>query len=254
MCRWKRKLITEKQKTMAMVCPLACCHRELSSAKEELLEKYEAILPDKYKQSLHLISLKGIEQDASWALKGIEEDARSAVSFDEDKKWLWLDHKNRTCFRVFAKGLRLSWGSSTNYWTFSEVEFGPDAKIAVAELKRICGFEVWGTMKDLQMLTPTTTYEVFLELKMKQEARGWQGPVRCYFATPFTAEMITSSIDFDTQFPKDNQWKTLRLGKFTVPENPSILEDDMIIFVLRHYSARWKTGLVIRSLTIRAVD
>ncbi|GAB4830173.1 hypothetical protein Ancab_019815 [Ancistrocladus abbreviatus] len=164
-----------------------------------------------------------------------------------------LDHKKRTCFRVFAKGLRLSWGSSTNYWTFPEVEFGPDAKIAVAELKRICGFEVWGTMNNLQMLTRATTYEVLLELKMKQEASWWQPPVGCYFAAPFTA-MTRNSIDFDTQFPKDNEWKTLGLGMFTVSENPSFVDDDMIIFALRHDSARWKTGLVIRCLTIRAVD
>ncbi|GAB4830224.1 hypothetical protein Ancab_019866 [Ancistrocladus abbreviatus] len=215
---------------------------ESSSENKELRDTYKAILKEKFKPSRRLISLQGIEKGAS-----------PAVSFDEDKKWLWLDREGRPCFRVLAKDFGIIWGSSIQYWRFSEEQFGKNAKIEVAVLKRVCWFSVSGTMEDLQMLKAKTTYEALLELKMTKEARGWQDPVGCYFEAP-SIEKTSNTVNFNTKFRKDNRWKTLELGKFTVPENTSSLENDKIRFQLLQTSGYWKTGLVIRCLTIRAVD
>ncbi|GAB4830180.1 hypothetical protein Ancab_019822 [Ancistrocladus abbreviatus] len=154
---------------------------------------------------------------------------------------------------VLAEGLKFSWGSSSDYWQYRKKEFSKGEEITVAELRRICWFEVWGIMDNLRMLTPNTEYEVSLELKMKKEAYGWQDPVQCYFVTPFS-ELKIDNKNFDTEILKDNEWKRMILGNFTVPSNPTIDEDDMIIFLLRQNEGRWKSGLVVRSLIIRAVD
>ncbi|GAB4830175.1 hypothetical protein Ancab_019817 [Ancistrocladus abbreviatus] len=219
----------------------ALCNTFSSSADQQLLENYKKIL--KTNQLGRLISL----EDA-------EEDAQHAVFFDDDKKLLWHDNKDRPCFRVLAEGLKFSWGSSSDYWQYPKKDFGTKGEsITVAELRRICWFEVWGIMDNLQMLRTDTKCEVSLELKMKQEAYGWQVPVQCYFVTPFSDLKIDNK-NFDTEIPKDNEWNRMILGNFTVPSHPTIDEDDMIIFLLRQNEGRWKSGLVVRSLIIRAVD
>ncbi|CAK9154654.1 unnamed protein product [Ilex paraguariensis] len=67
----------------------------------------------------------------------------------------------KKCYMIPARGLLIVWGDTPQYWRFSEV----------AELLNVCWLDIGGKMQT-QMLSPKTTYVVYLVFELAERNYG----------------------------------------------------------------------------------
>ncbi|KAF8011363.1 hypothetical protein BT93_J1843 [Corymbia citriodora subsp. variegata] len=161
----------------------------------------------------------------------------------------WVDKDlNKSCLMVLAKGLHIVWGDSSEYWTWREEEescYSVNKKVHIADLVNVCWLEINGKCKTI-MLSPRTTYEVTVAIKMSNESQGWQAPVNLSLSLPNGSKQVRSErLD---RLEKE-KWIPISIGKFET--TPKTIGE--ISFSLMQTEKDWKSGLSIKGLVFTAI-
>ncbi|KAF8011358.1 hypothetical protein BT93_J1838 [Corymbia citriodora subsp. variegata] len=175
------------------------------------------------------------------------KDGKDQVQPYTHKYWVDKD-LNKSCLMVLAKGLKIVWGENSEYWTWREEEescYSVNKKVHVADLVNVCWLEINGKCKTI-MLSPRTTYEVTVAIKMSNESQGWQAPVNLSLSLPNGSKQVrTERLD---RLEKE-KWIPISIGKFET--TPKTIGE--ISFSLMQTEKDWKSGLSIKGLVFTAI-
>ncbi|KAK0591814.1 hypothetical protein LWI29_008647 [Acer saccharum] len=88
------------------------------------------------------------------------------VLINEGKLSFWLDKPTgKKCYMISARELSIIWVDNPLYWTWISL---PEGRFPiVAELNRVCWFEINGTI-NTSLMSPVTTYVAYLVFKRTQ--------------------------------------------------------------------------------------
>ncbi|KAK9267216.1 hypothetical protein L1049_009636 [Liquidambar formosana] len=181
------------------------------------------------------------------SMNKLYEKLHAGVFLNQKRKKYWVERKtNNNCFMVFARDLLITWAEDNRYWHwFGLKDTRSDEFIDVAELYNVCWLEVHGKF-EIAKLSPGIMYEVVFVVMLKDQASGWEVPINLRLSLP----------DGNIQEHKESlmekprgQWMEILAGEFkTLPEKAGEME-----FSLFEYEGgKWKRGLVIKGVVIRA--
>ncbi|KAJ4702556.1 Phloem protein 2-like protein [Melia azedarach] len=145
--------------------------------------------------------------------------------------------------QLFARDFQIAWGDDKRYWKW--INFPNEA--SVAELIEVCFFDA-RTKFDTSILHPGTKYEVSFLIVVKENAEGWQHPVKLGFVIPNVIEEEREE-DFSKLGPK-NQKIEIPVGKFIAPCQAGQME----IYMSGTESLIWKKGIVFMGAMIRSTN
>ncbi|CAK9173804.1 unnamed protein product [Ilex paraguariensis] len=150
----------------------------------------------------------------------------SPILLDEGKLSFVLNKcSGKKCYMLRAIELSIVWGGSSEYWKWTSL---PESRFSVvAELLGVTWLDIGGKMKT-QMLSPKTTYAVYLVFKLAKNNRGLEVPVKA--SVRFVAEIQDRAENSDDtvylKLAKDRQpngrfpqkrgdgWMEIELGQF----------------------------------------
>ncbi|KAL3720769.1 hypothetical protein ACJRO7_005559 [Eucalyptus globulus] len=125
-----------------------------------------------------------------------------------------------------------------NCWIYSGNE-----KMHVAELRRICWLEINGKCNTI-MLSPWTTYEVKILVKIRERSRGWDAPVNLSLALPDGNKQERME---RLEGLEKEKWHRISIGQFeTTPKTVG-----KISFSLKQTDGNWKTKLCVKAIVLR---
>ncbi|KAF6987259.1 hypothetical protein CFC21_004917 [Triticum aestivum] len=160
----------------------------------------------------------------------------------------WVDEKGNSCFMLLPRGLSIAWAENPSYWAWlppppGEGSAGDAAGEEVAELKNVWSLEVHGKL-ELSQLTPGATYEVALEVMLKQGCAGWQVPVDLQLELPGArAQERKESLEKKAR----GQWLPLKVGDVEVEKGQ---QGGELVVSMSQDGGHWKSGLVVRGIRI----
>lgn len=116
--------------------------------------------------------------------------------------------------------------------------------IKVAKLLGVAWLDIFGYLEQCY-LNPDVTYEVSFELKLEKGAYGWNEPVE---AGVMSADGVTQkgSVYLLQQIMERGKWLPIKVGE--VKSHPG--RTGNVSVFLRQGLSHWKTGLLIRGITI----
>ncbi|XP_048139877.1 uncharacterized protein PHLOEM PROTEIN 2-LIKE A4-like isoform X2 [Rhodamnia argentea] len=158
----------------------------------------------------------------------------------------WV-HKelNKNCWMVLAKALSISWGDDSRYWQWPEEEepcYPDKEEVHVAELIKVCCLEIKGEFNTIR-LSPWTTYEVKILVKMRPKSSGWEHPVNLNLALPDgTKQGRTENLGI----LEKEKWFPISIGKFeTTPKTIGKMS-----FSLAQTDGNRKKGLCVKAIRL----
>ncbi|KAJ4702557.1 Phloem protein 2-like protein [Melia azedarach] len=131
--------------------------------------------------------------------------------------------------QLFARDFQIAWGDDKRYWKWINL------------------YDKW-TKFDTSILHPGTKYEVSFLIVVKENAEGWQHPVKLGFVIPNVIEEEREE-DFSKLGPK-NQKIEIPVGKFIAPCQAGQME----IYMSGTESLIWKKGIVFMGAMIRSTN
>ncbi|XP_039158698.1 uncharacterized protein PHLOEM PROTEIN 2-LIKE A4 [Eucalyptus grandis] len=156
----------------------------------------------------------------------------------------WVDKKlNKNRWMFLAKELI---PSDDEHWQWIEEEepcYSGNEKMHIAELRRICWLEINGKCNTI-MLSPWTTYEVEILVKMRERSRGWDAPVNLSLALPDGNKQERME---RLEGLEKEKWHAISIGQFeTTPKTVG-----KISFSLKQTDGNWKTKLCVKAIVLR---
>ncbi|XP_048139594.1 uncharacterized protein PHLOEM PROTEIN 2-LIKE A4-like [Rhodamnia argentea] len=161
----------------------------------------------------------------------------------------WV-HKelNKNCLMVLASALSITWGNDGWYWNWPERQescYSGNIDLPIAKLEAVDWLEIKGTCKTV-MLSPRTTYEVAIVVRMIRLSFGWQDPVNLALALPDgNKQGSTARLDELEQ----DEWTELKIGKFEL--TPKTVGE--ISFSLWEHGEHLKGGLFIKGVVFKPI-
>ncbi|KAJ4702549.1 Phloem protein 2-like protein [Melia azedarach] len=129
--------------------------------------------------------------------------------------------------KLFARDLTIIWGDDKRYWNWIKVK---DPR----------------TNFNTSILQPGTKYEVSFVIMKKENAEGWEHPVKLGFAIP---NVIEEEHDEDISKLKPvNEWLEIPVGQFTASSQAGHME----IYLKGSEGLIWKKGIVLNGIIFRA--
>ncbi|KAF8011367.1 hypothetical protein BT93_J1847 [Corymbia citriodora subsp. variegata] len=184
--------------------------------------------------------------------KNGEDQGKAKVGEDQGLSYThkyWVHEKlNKNCWMVLAKVLTITWGPESHYWTWTEEKEScyhrEENKVPIAELKRVCWLEITGKCTTI-MLSPSTTYEVAVFVKMRSRSNGWEVPVNLSLTLPDGNKQ--GRMERLDRLEKE-KWLKISIGKFvTTPQTVG-----EISFSLTQTDGRWKSGLCVKGVVFES--
>ncbi|XP_058182235.1 F-box protein PP2-B11-like [Rhododendron vialii] len=187
-----------------------------------------------------------------------------AVLLDQGRASLTIDEDEKRCYMIGARGLKIGNGKFQAHWTWAP---HPCTRVLeVAELVSVwwLGFRLrnFRAKMNLEMLSPSTTYVVYLVFKIARDSRGLSGPATAAIRTWESAvktkgprcTVFFMNGDHETEeyhAPQERSdgWMEIRLGEFFVNrENYRVL---CLKFKLVEDKDIEKKGLIIQGIEFR---
>ncbi|XP_044469657.1 protein PHLOEM PROTEIN 2-LIKE A1-like [Mangifera indica] len=152
---------------------------------------------------------------------------------------------NINSFVLFARDLSITWGSDERYWKWTYEKETSGAYVEVAELLKVCWFEVKGKF-DTKKLTPGTFYRLAFLVKFNEDASGWENLVNLKLDLP-NGTQIQRKENFKNK-PK-NKWIEILVAEFRVQENEK--QGEMEFSMTETSDFHWKSGIVLNGVVIQ---
>ncbi|KAJ4702548.1 Phloem protein 2-like protein [Melia azedarach] len=148
--------------------------------------------------------------------------------------------------KLFARDLTITWGDDKRYWDWIKVnDPSSNELVDAAELIKVCFLDA-RTNFNTSILQPGTKYEVSFVIMKKENAEGWEHPVKLGFAIP---NVIEEEHDEDISKLKPvNEWLEIPVGQFTASSQAGHME----IYLKGSEGLIWKKGIVLNGIIFRA--
>ncbi|KAK9920846.1 hypothetical protein M0R45_029387 [Rubus argutus] len=156
----------------------------------------------------------------------------------------WLDKKSNNCFMVYPRDLNITWGEDNRYWQWPSLEETSNVFIEAAELLDVCWLNVEGKF-DTTKLTPGILYEVVFVVMLKATGYGWEIPVIVRLTLP-DGNKHERKVNFLEK--AIGQWIEIPVGEFRVLAGKL---GDIEYVMHQSEGGKWKSGLLIKGVTIR---
>ncbi|CAI9768967.1 unnamed protein product [Fraxinus pennsylvanica] len=201
------------------------------------------------------------------------------ILIDGGTKSVSLDKETgKKCFMLAARDLFIVWGDTPEYWEWISLPVSRFRE--VAELKRVCWFEVRGKI-NASMLSSGTKYSAYLVFERNSRFQGFgYGPAESlvgfsghdgqkrnvcldprgarFWNLPFNHRNPPGygrwhdnvPVDPNTEYPKSRAdgWMEVELGVFFVEGKE---DSDVEISLMEVKGGNWKKGLMIQGIEIR---
>ncbi|XP_042519708.1 uncharacterized protein LOC122093428 [Macadamia integrifolia] len=151
---------------------------------------------------------------------------------------------NKNCFRLIARDLSITWGENNCHWCWSCLKETNDVYVEVAELLKVCWLDVLGKF-DTSNLPSGIMYEVAFIVMLKDSATGWEVPVHLRLALP---DGKTQEHEEYLLSKPRGEWMKLKVGEFQAYPGKS---RDIQFSLFEIEKGNWKSGLIIKGVTIR---
>ncbi|TXG48674.1 hypothetical protein EZV62_024549 [Acer yangbiense] len=185
------------------------------------------------------------------------------VLINEGKLSFWLDKPTgKKCYMISARELTIIWVDNPLYWTWISL---PEARFPiVAELNRVCWFEISGTI-NTSLMSPVTTYVVYLVFKRTQYFFGFDsswdhrvevtvgltgsdGQKRTVYFHSDQGDIVYGDDHGRIPQTRGDGWLESELGEFFYGGDE---EGELSISILGIHGGHWKGGLVVQGIEIR---
>ncbi|KAJ4702417.1 Phloem protein 2-like protein [Melia azedarach] len=151
---------------------------------------------------------------------------------------------------LFARDLKIAWGEDSRYWRWIHVEDKSTSMLVdAAELIRVCFLEVRAKF-DTRILSPGIKYEVAFVMMIKDNAEGWEHPVKFGFVSP-NGKQEEREENF-TKIKPINEWIEIPVGEFIASSEIKNQVGEMEIYLHGSEGLYWKKGIVIKGVIIRS--
>ncbi|CAE6186964.1 unnamed protein product [Arabidopsis arenosa] len=183
-------------------------------------------------------------------------DTTSSPQVDDDVSLKHKTEKNlieedevkakKNCFMLYARDLSITWAESqTNkHWSwFSDLD--QTSRTEVAKMERVAWLEVVGNF-ETEKLNSNSLYEVVFVVKIIDSAKGWDFRVNFKLVLP-TGE--TKERRENVNLLERNRWVEIPAGEFMT--SPEHLSGKIEFSMLEVKSGQWKSGLILKGVSIR---
>ncbi|PKI38971.1 hypothetical protein CRG98_040638 [Punica granatum] len=181
----------------------------------------------------------------------IDQDLKFDILIDSRAGWVHatsmmykLDLDMNNIFMILPRGLAITSGSDSRYWSWKQDEH--NSAIEVAELEAVGWLDISGKFRTVD-LSPNIDYKIVLDFKMESSIYGFPVPVNFNIALPDGTKR-TGTVDFAAYARGSCQ--NLILHKFKMsPKNVGQVEFRIYEVV----TGQWKGGLVIRAVSLMPI-
>lgn len=175
----------------------------------------------------------------------LRDELYAGVFLKPNKLKFFVDKKlNKNCFTLFAKELSITWVDDTSFWEWTKEKDASGEEIEVAELLRVCWFEIHGEIWTLG-LSPGTLYEIVFVVKIKDDGNIREFSLKLSI-TPPLSKSITRYESLKDK-PLKN-WIEIQVGEFMM--SPQMVGH--MRFSIEELGSSWKSGLFVKSVIIRS--
>ncbi|XP_022142436.1 protein PHLOEM PROTEIN 2-LIKE A1-like isoform X2 [Momordica charantia] len=161
----------------------------------------------------------------------------------DNKKMRWFDENSNKCYMLFPKALSIEWSSDNRYWKWHS-KLSSNKTIKIIELLNVCWLEINGKIKESD-LSPNTLYEAVFEIKITEDAYGWNVPVTISLTEP-DGKIYKNKVTLKEK--KKAEWVKIPIGEFKVVPDKS--GDGEIKFSMYKYGGHWKRGMILKGIVI----
>ncbi|XXG89706.1 hypothetical protein AAC387_Pa12g1646 [Persea americana] len=177
------------------------------------------------------------------------------IIIDEGKMSFSIDKMScRKCYMLSARKLGIIWGWDPRYWNWTS---HPESRFhGVAELLKVCWLHINGKI-DAHILSPKTTYKVYLVIKFSEDALGLNHAETSVKLGShesnkivFLLEAVPDGVDGQVPQVRSDGWMEIEMGEFFNAEGE---EGDVEMIFKQITDLGWKSGLIIEGLEIRPV-
>eukprot|EP00268_Persea_americana_P050271 TRINITY_DN5450_c0_g1_i6.p1 TRINITY_DN5450_c0_g1~~TRINITY_DN5450_c0_g1_i6.p1 ORF type:complete len:293 (-),score=52.37 TRINITY_DN5450_c0_g1_i6:282-1160(-) len=177
------------------------------------------------------------------------------IIIDEGKMSFSIDKMScRKCYMLSARKLEIIWGWDPRYWNWTS---HPESRFhEVAELLQVCWLHINGKI-DAHILSPKTTYKVYLVIKFSEDALGLNHAETSVKLGShesnkivFLLEAVPDGVDGRVPQVRSDGWMEIEMGEFFNDEGE---EGDVEMTFKQTKDLGWKSGLIIQGMEIRPV-
>ncbi|KAJ4702550.1 Phloem protein 2-like protein [Melia azedarach] len=145
---------------------------------------------------------------------------------------------------LYARDMNIAWGDDKRYWNWiKEKDIYSNGFVDDAELIKVCYLDARKKF-DTSILDPGTKYEVAFATMVKDNAEGFDHPVKLGLVIPNVIEE-ERKVDFSKL--EKNKWLEIPVGQF-------IASTGKMEIYLSETSGHWKKGIIIKGIVIRAMN
>ncbi|KAK4792240.1 hypothetical protein SAY86_022675 [Trapa natans] len=183
------------------------------------------------------------------------------ILIDGGRTSFWLARSSgRKCYMLSPRSLMIAWGENQNYWRWGAAPRGSRFP-EVAELIRVCWFDIKGRIDIRSLSTPLASYSAYLVFRFTEESFGFRnlpvevtvGPVDREAAV--RTDFLNSDGMEGRPHPVERRdgWLETRLGGFSEEEDHyDGVEMELRVSEVRELN--WKSGLIVQGIEIRPAE
>ncbi|KAL4200793.1 hypothetical protein AMTRI_Chr02g212910 [Amborella trichopoda] len=151
------------------------------------------------------------------------------------------------CLFLLARDLKIVWGEDKRYWRWMRLQDSSRPEIEIAELLKVCWFEVRGKI-DASWLTPGMDYIVAFIVKLSAQAHGWEEQnVTLSFILANKMKMAKTQTK-NLEEMERGKWMEIQVGAFHIGQEE---KGDLEFSMMQTQEGKWKSGLLIKGAVIR---
>ncbi|RWR96600.1 F-box protein PP2-B11 [Cinnamomum micranthum f. kanehirae] len=178
------------------------------------------------------------------------------IMIDDGKMSFSIDKMScRKCYMLSARKLGIIWGADPRYWSWTS---HPESRFhGVAELLQVCWLHIYGKI-DAHILSPKTTYKVYLVIKFREDATGLNHAETWVKLgsheskkIAFLQEAVPAGVDGQVPQARSDGWMEIEMGEFFNDEGE---DGDVEMTFKQTTDLHWKSGLIIQGMEIREIE